>query len=116
MMVCRSAERGHIAEICLNTQRPQVLEHWRIGKVAETFLPQKGRPEAGVTRRLDAGIAGRQLDLHSYRGQELVLLRIVKCPLREHRETIEALHARRLKRRYVHPSAAAADAESRHVV
>jgi len=116
MMVRRSAERGHVAEIGLNTERPQVLEHWSIGKIAETFLPQEGRPETGVTRLLDTGVAGRQLDLHPDRGQELVLLRVKERPLREHRDAVEALHARFLERRLMHPSAAATNAESRHVV
>src|SRR5713226_2304695 len=116
MMICRSAERGHVAEICLNSQRPQVLEHRRIGQIAESFFPQECRPETGMTRFLDARVAGRQSDLHPYRGQKLVLPRVVERPLREHRHALEAIHARSVVGRLMLPATATSDTESWHVV
>src|ERR1700688_3124888 len=69
-----------------------------------------------MTRRLNAGIAGRQLDLRSDRRQEFVLMRIKERPLRKHRDSIEAIFTRSFEWRLMLPAAAAADAEARHVV
>src|SRR5216684_3870017 len=83
MMAGVSAQGRHVAEIALNTKRPEVFEYRPIRKIAHAFFPQKQRAEAGMALRLDVGVTGRQLQLGSYGQHELMLQRIIKGVLPE---------------------------------
>src|ERR1700682_1231072 len=115
MMAGVSAQRRHVAEIALNTKRPEVFECRPIRKIAHAFFPQKHRAQARMTLRLDWGIACRQLQLRSYRQHELMFQRIIKGVLPKEREVIKPLYAAIVEWRNMAPAAAASYTESRHI-
>src|SRR6266852_8389975 len=57
MMAGVSTQGRHVAEIALNTKRPEVFEYRPIRKIAHALLPQKQRSEACMVLLLHAGIA-----------------------------------------------------------
>src|ERR1700730_11999221 len=83
MMAGMSAQGEHVAEIALNTKRPEVFEYRPIRKIAHAFFPQKQRAQARMILRLDRGVARRQPQLGSYGQHELMLERIIKGVLTE---------------------------------